>query len=235
MAEVQKVVEEKVIGEGVVQEAKALEEEGLEHLPNWIPKTEIGRAVRAGKITSLEQIWQMGKVVKEPEIIDFFVRDMEERVLKVGRGKRPFKWVQRMTDSGRRNLYSVMVSIGNGKGFVGLGLGKAKEYGGAISAALRNAKLGIIFIKKGCGSWDCGCGGDHSIPVDTVGKCGSVLVTLRPAPKGAGIIANNTTKDILELAGIKDAYSITKGCTKTRANLAKATFAAIRNLSMVKQ
>ncbi len=235
MAEVQKVVEEKVVQEGVIQEAQQIEEVEQEHLPYWIPCTELGKSVKTGKITSLEQIWQMGKVFKEPEIVDFFIRDLEERVLKTGRGKRPFKWVQRMTDSGRRNKYSVMVAIGNGKGFVGLGLGRAKEYGGAIASALRNAKLGLVFAKKGCGSWDCGCGTAHSIPVDTVGKSGSVSVTLRPAPKGTGIIANSTTKDILELAGIKDVYSSTKGHTKTRSNLAKATFDALRNLGMIKQ
>jgi len=235
MAEVQKVVEEKVIKEGVVQEAAAIEEGDQANLGGWVPRTEIGKAIASGKITSLEQIWQMGKAIKEPEIVDYFIKDLEERVLKVGRGKRPFKWVQRMTDSGRRNKYFVMVAIGNGKGFVGLGLGRAKEYGGAIASALRTAKLGILFVKKGCGSWDCGCGANHSIPVNSTGKSGSVIVTLRPAPKGSGIITNSTTKDILELAGVKDVYSATKGHTKTRANLAKATFNALRNLSMIKQ
>ncbi|HIJ98293.1 TPA: 30S ribosomal protein S5 [archaeon] len=235
MPEVQKVVEEKELKEEVVQEAKQIEEAEIDHLPNWIPKTGMGKAIKRGKITSLEELWKMGKVIKEPEIIDYFVHDLQERVLKTGRGKRPFKWVQRMTDSGRRNKYSVMVAIGDNKSFVGLGLGRAKEYGGAIASALRNAKLDIVFVKKGCGSWDCGCGADHSIPVDSYGKSGSVTIILRPAPKGAGIIANNTTRDILELAGVKDVYSSTKGHTKTRSNLAKATFDALRSLSMIKQ
>lgn len=235
MVEKEKVVEEEVIEEAVIEEVKEIEEEEREEIAGWIPRTELGRAVRDGRITSIEQIWEMGKVIKEPEIVDFFLKDLEDRVLKVGRGKRPFKWVQRMTDSGRRNKYFVVVAVGNRNGFVGLGLGKAKEYGNAITSALRNAKLKIIKINRGCGSWDCGCGATHSIPVETAGKSGSVRVFLKPAPKGTGLVASTTSKDILELAGVKDVWSSTKGHTKTRANFAKATFNALFNLANVKK
>ncbi len=235
MPEIEKVVEEKVIKEAVVEGAKAIEAEMREEIIGWNPRTELGRAVKSGKIVSMEQIWEMGKVIKEPEIVDFFLKDLEDHVLKIGRGKRPFKWVQRMTDSGRRNKYFVVVIVGNKNGFIGLGFGKAKEYGGAIASALRNAKLNIIKINRGCGSWDCGCGTLHSIPVETTGKSGSVKVLLKPAPKGTGLVASVTTKEILELAGVKDAWSTTKGHTKTRANFAKATFYSLFNLARVKK
>ena len=133
MPDKEKIIETEVIKEAVVEEVKVIEEELREEIIGWSPRTELGRAVKAGRITSLEQIWEIGKVIKEPEIVDFFLKDLEECVLKVGRGKRPFKWVQRMTDSGRRNRYFVMVTIGNKNGFVGLGIGHGKEYGTAIA------------------------------------------------------------------------------------------------------
>jgi len=166
MAEKEQVIGEAVIKEAVVEEVKVIEAEVREEVSGWIPRTGLGRAVKGGKIASIEQIWEMGKVIKEPEIVDFFLKDLEDRVLKIGRGKRPFKWVQRMTDSGRRNKYFVVVIVGNKNGFIGLGFGKAKEYGAAIASALRNAKLKVIKINRGCGSWDCGCGATHSIPVE---------------------------------------------------------------------
>ncbi len=235
MVEKEKVIEEEVIKEVVIEEVKEIEEELREEVSAWLPRTELGKAVKSGKIASIEQIWEMGKVIKEPEIVDYFLKDLEDRVLRIGRGKRPFKWVQRMTDSGRRNRYFVVVAVGNKNGFVGLGFGKAKEYGGAIASALRNAKLNIVKINRGCGSWDCGCGTLHSIPVEISGKSGSVKVIIKPAPKGTGLVASDTSKEILELAGIKDVWSSTKGHTKTRANLAKATFNSLFNLARIKK
>ncbi|MFO7872707.1 MAG: 30S ribosomal protein S5 [Candidatus Undinarchaeales archaeon] len=212
------------------EEAKKLKEK----YASWKPKTGVGKLVKAGKITSIDEIFTMGKKIQEPEIIDILLPDLEELILKIGSAGRPFKWVQRMTDSGRRNRYFVMVAVGNRKGYLGLGTGTAKEYGGAIEGALRNAKLNVINITMGCGSWDCGCGETHSVPVETKGKAGSVKIELKPAPKGTGLVVNKTSRGILELAGVKDIWSATKGHTATRPNLAKATFNALYNLNKVK-
>ncbi len=205
-----------------------------EKFASWKPKTGIGRLVKAGKVTSVDEIFSMGKKIQEPEIIDILLPDLEELILKIGSAGRPFKWVQRMTDSGRRNRYFVMVAVGNRKGYLGLGTGTAKEYGGAIESALRSAKLNVIKITMGCGSWDCGCGETHSVPVEIKGKAGSVKINLRPAPKGTGLVVNKTSRGILELAGVKDVWSSTKGHTATRPNMAKATFNALYNLNKVK-
>lgn len=230
------VVEKEVIAEAVVEAVKKINVKiRREEDSAWIPRTDLGRSVKEGKIISIEQIWEMGKVIKEPEIVDFFVKDLDEKVLKIGRGQKPFKWMQRMTDSGRRNKYFVMVAVGNKNGFVGLGIGRGKEYGVAIASGLRNAKLSLVKIDRGCGSWDCGCGATHSIPVGVVGKSGSVSLYLKPAPKGTGIVTSVTSRDIIELAGIKDVWSSTQGHTKTRTNFAKASFNALVNLSRVKK
>ncbi len=229
VTEEEEIVEE--VAENIVAEEKKVETD----LDRWVPKSELGQLVKSGKIESIEDIWAMGKVIQEPEIVDYLLPDLEERVLKIGKGaSRPFKWVQRMTDSGRRNKYFVMVAVGNKKGYVGIGIGKAKEYGSAIKNAIRNAKLNLIRVKMGCGSWDCGCGEPHSVPTKTIGKAGSIEVTLQPAPKGTGLIVNKTSRDILELAGIKDVWSMTKGRTAARVNLAKATFNALYNINRVK-
>jgi len=88
----------------------------------------------------------------------------------------------------------------------------------------------VIRIKRGCGSWECGCGGEHSIPYKTKGKSGSVCVVLMPAPKGLGLVANDELKKLLRLAGIKDVWVKTFGNTRMRINLIKAAFNALKNL-----
>lgn len=201
---------------------------------SWEPKTELGRMVKGEKVTSIEEALSTGKRIQEPEIIDILLPDMEEVILKIGSAGRPFRWVQRMTDSGRRNRYYVMVALGNRRGHLGLGSGVAKEYGGAIEAAVRDAKLNVMEVSPGCGSWDCACGGSHSVPIETKGKAGSVSITLRPAPRGTGLVVNEISREILELAGLSDIWSLTKGHTATRSNLAKATFNALYNLNKVK-
>lgn len=201
----------------------------------WFPKTELGSLVKAKKFDSLDDIWKKGKVIKEPEIVDFFLSDLKDRILKLGYAKRPFRWVQRMTDSGRRNKYFVQVVVGNKDGYIGLGGGKAKEFKRAIEKASTLARLNLIKVKRGCGSWDCGCKGSHSIPAEVSGKSGSIKIVLKPAPKGTGLVVNDISKDIIELAGVKDLWSTTFGHTKTRSNVASATFNALKNLGKLKE
>lgn len=193
----------------------------------WEPKTKLGKLVMEGKITSMSQALRSGLPLREPEIVDALLPDLQDEVIHV-------RMVQRMTDSGRRTKFSVMVAVGNSDGFVGLGKAKAKEVGAAIRKALDKAKLNIIEIKRGCGSWECGCGMPHSLPFKVTGKCGSVLVTLKPAPKGVGLAVGDVAKTILRLAGVKDAWEFTRGHTKTTFNYAMATFDALKNTRIVK-
>jgi small subunit ribosomal protein S5 len=107
--------------------------------------------------------------------------------------------------------------------------------GPAIRKAIANAKLNIIEVKQGCGSWECGCGTTHSIPFKVTGKSGSVRVTLVPAPKGIELVASDVIKKILRIAGIKDVWVSTSGETRTKVNSANATFEALKKISMVKR
>ncbi|MAF88954.1 MAG: 30S ribosomal protein S5 [Euryarchaeota archaeon] len=201
-------------------------------LENWKPKTELGREVLAGDYESLDVVWDNGKVIREPEIVDSLLPGLEERILKIGKGQRPFKWVQRMTDSGRRSKYFVAAAVGDKNGYVGFGIGRAKDFSGAISQAMRKARLNLTKVEFGSGSWDeASSEGKHSIPHKVTGKCSSVSLDLLPAPKGTGLVANKISSDLISLAGISDLWTKSRGHTKTRVNMAAATFNALKKLS----
>jgi small subunit ribosomal protein S5 len=135
-----------------------------------------------------------------------------------------------MHKSGRRYTSTAFVAVGNKDGLVGIGKGRAKDSRGAIDKAIKNAKLGLMKVPRGCGSWECGCGGSHSLPYKTIGKSGSVRVTLIPAPRGIGLAVDDETKKILTLAGIKDVWEKTLGNTGARINLISAVFDALKKL-----
>ncbi len=187
----------------------------------WIPKTELGRLVKSGEITDLEQVYERGYTILEPEIVDYLVPDLEDEVLEIS-------MVQRMTDSGRRSSFFAVVVVGNKKGVVGIGTGKATEVRKAIEKAIKDAKMNIIKIRMGCGSWECACGEEHSLPFAVEGKCSSVKVRLMPAPKGTGIVAGETARKVLQLAGVKDVWSKTFGNTRTKVNFARAVLEALK-------
>jgi small subunit ribosomal protein S5 len=139
-----------------------------------------------------------------------------------------------MTDSGRRVRFAVTCIVGNGDGFIGIGRAKGKEVGPSIRKAIDNAKLNIIEIKRGCGSWECGCGQPHALPFEVVGTCGSVTVSIKPAPRGIGLAVGDVAKSLLKLAGVHDAWGFARGNTKTKVNYAMATFEALKMTSTVR-
>jgi small subunit ribosomal protein S5 len=193
----------------------------------WVPKTRIGALVNSGQITSIEEVMAQSAPIKEVQIVDRLLPEMEEEVLDVGR-------VQRVTDSGRRMRFRVVTAVGNLNGFVGIGDAKGKEAGTTIRKAIERSKLHIIQIKRGCGSWECGCGKPHTVPFKTTGRCGSVIVTLMPAPRGVGIVSGKIAKTIIHLAGIQDVWVKTEGHTRTGINFAKAVIQALENTNYVK-
>ena len=202
---------------------------------DWIPKTELGKDVVKGKYSDIYDILKKGLVILEPEIVDYLVQNLKEEVIYIGGVKRTAtKTTTRMHKSGRRYTMSALIVVGDENGIVGMGKESSAEPRKALEKALYHAKLGIIPIKKGCGSWECGCGGNHSIPFIAKGKYGSVVVVLKPAPKGLGIVAHDEAKKILKLAGIKDVWVKTFGQTSTRNNMAYAVFEALKSLSTTK-
>ena len=184
-------------------------------LDEWVPKTKLGRLVKDGHINSIEEILQNNYRIREPEIVDALFPDLRQEVVDVS-------MVQRQSDSGQQKSFRLTVIIGNGEGVLGIGVGKAPEFVPAVRAAEARAKLNITMFRRGCGSWECRCHDPHSIPFEVDGTSGSVKVTLRPAPKGTGLVTADVGKIVLRIAGLHDVWSITKGRSRTSSNFAKA-------------
>jgi small subunit ribosomal protein S5 len=166
--------------------------------------------------------------LREPQIVDALLPEMGDEVINIAS-------VQRMTDSGRRIRFSVTAVTGNRDGFVGLGMAKGKEVGPTIKRAIDRAKINLIEVKRGSGSWQSGEGAPAaSIPFKLFGKCASTEVTLKPAPQGTGLVGGKTARAVLGLAGIQDCWVYTRGQTRTSTNYAKALFAALQNTDDVK-
>ena len=186
----------------------------------WEPRTRLGKQVAEEEITTMEDALNSGLPLKEPEITDQLL-SLEDDVLDIN-------MVQRMTDSGRRVKFRCVVAIGNRDGYVGYAEGRDDQVGSAIQKAIGIAKLNVVNVSRGCGSWECGCGRPHTVALRTSGKAGSVEIELRPAPRGLGLAGGETARSILGLAGIEDIWTRTSGTTRTTVNFAKATFNALR-------
>ncbi|MEM2119233.1 MAG: 30S ribosomal protein S5, partial [Candidatus Bathyarchaeia archaeon] len=132
-------------------------------------------------------------------------------------------------DAGEKSRFKAIVAVGNKDGYIGLGFGKASQVRNAIEKAAANARLNIVPVRRGCGSWECGCGKPHSVPFKVEGKCGSVKIDVIPGPRGLGLVASETAKVIFNLAGIKDCWTRSFGSTRTVPSFAYAVFNALRN------
>lgn len=202
---------------------KEFKEEKVE----WFPQTRLGKLVKEGQVTTMSEALASGLPIREYQIVDALLPEIRDEVLDIN-------MVQRMTDSGRRVKFRATVIVGNGDGFIGIGEGKDVQVGVAIRKAIDTAKMNIISIKRGCGSWECGCGLGHTVPFEVMGKAGSVEVSLKPAPRGLGLASGGTAKKVLEIAGIKDVWTKVSGETRTTINFAKATFDALMRTTTMK-
>ncbi len=203
------------------------DEDNKSNLAEWKPRTKIGQMVKNGEITTVEQIFAYGKPIKEVEIIDMLLPDLEDKVIEIAS-------VQRMTKNNRKQKYRATVILGDRNGHIGIGVGKDVEVKPAISTGIRNAKQNMISVVLGCGSWECNCGTRHSLPLTTKAKCGSAEITLKPAPRGVGVAASATVRTVLELAGIKDMWTFARGRTRDKYNIALAVFNALKSLNELK-
>lgn len=211
-------------------------------LEHWKPKTSLGKKVKAGEITSIDEILDSGAKILEPEIVDTLLPELQTDLLEVGQSKGKFgggkgsiwKQTQKKTSEGNTITFSAFAIVGNKNGYVGMGYGSATETVPAREKAIRKAKLNLIKVRRACGSWACDCRTPHSIPFKVYGKTGSVKMTIMPAPRGTGLTIEKKCGRILGLAGIKDVYSKTQGTTATKLNLFKACFQALKQLEKIK-
>ena len=137
---------------------------------------------------------------------------LEERVVSISR-------VTKVTKGGRHFRFSATMAVGDGKGLVGIGTGKANEVPEAIKKGIQAANKNLCKVAIVDG---------RTVPHDATGVCGKAKVLIKPAKEGTGVIAGGAVRVIVELAGIKDIVSKSLG-SNTKVNVAKATLEALKS------
>ena len=140
----------------------------------------------------------------------------EEKVISIGR-------VSKTTKGGRTMRFTATVAVGDRKGKVGLGTGKANEVPNAISKAIKAAEKNVITVNLVEG---------RTLSHEVIGKCGAAKVLVKPAKAGSGIIVGGPVRNVLELAGVKDIVSKSLG-SNTQINTAKAAMEALKQQKSV--
>lgn len=136
---------------------------------------------------------------------------LEEKVISISR-------VTKVTKGGRTFRFSATMVVGDGKGLVGIGTGKANEVPEAIKKGIQAANKNLVKIPLIDG---------RTIAHEATGTIGRAKVLIKPAPEGSGVIAGGAVRSVVELAGIKDIVSKSLG-SNTQNNVAKATLEALK-------
>lgn len=145
-------------------------------------------------------------------------QEFEERVVTINR-------VTKVVKGGRKFRFSALVVVGDKKGRVGFGLGKANEVPDAIKKGVEEAKKNIINVR---------IINNSTIPHPITGRYGAGEVRLIPASEGTGVIAGGSIRVVLELAGINDILTKCIG-SRTPINMVRATFEGLKNLKTVNE
>ena len=140
-------------------------------------------------------------------------KTLEELVVEI-------KSVVKVTSGGRQRRFSATVVVGDRRGQVGLGMGKANEVPDAIKKAIQEANKNLVKIPLT---------EDRTIAHEVVGIAGASRVLLKPAYAGTGVKAGGAVRAVLELAGIRDILSKALGA-RTKNNMANATLNALKQI-----
>jgi small subunit ribosomal protein S5 len=187
----------------------------------WVPRTTLGKLVATEKITSMKEIYENGYRIQEAGIIKKLLPGIKTEVIDVG-------IVQKQTTNGEYTRFKALVAAGDENGWLGIGQGKSKQMRIAIEKATNQAYLNVSPVKLGCGSWECRCEQTHSVPFKVRGRGGSVTVEIIPGPRGLGLVAGGNIRNLLKLAGLKDAWTKSKGSTNTMTSTSRAVLNCLR-------
>merc|ERR1711916_98391 len=163
-------------------------------------------------IRSLEAVYLFSLPVKEAQIVETFLPEIKDEVMKI-------MPIQKQTRAGQRTRFKAFVIVGDMNGHVGLGVKCGKEVANAIRGAIIAAKLAVIPVRRGY--WGNRFGAVHTVPTKVTAKCGSVSVRLIPAPRGTGLVAARATKRLLQYAGVNDCFTSANGKTATWVTLSR--------------
>jgi len=139
--------------------------------------------------------------------------ELTERVIAINR-------VSKVVKGGKRFKFSVLVVVGDGERYIGVGMGKAREIPEAVRKGIERAKKNLVEVKKV----------GNTIPHPIIANFGAAQVLLRPAAPGTGVIAGAVVRAIMELGGVKDVLTKVIGRTSNPINVAYATVEAVKAL-----
>ena len=137
--------------------------------------------------------------------------ELTDRIITINR-------VSKVVKGGTRFKFSILVVVGDGVRFVGVGIGKAREISEAVRKAIEKAKKNLVDLKKV----------GNTIPHPVLGDFGAARVLLKPAAPGTGVIAGAVVRAIMELGGVKDVLTKVIGRTSNSINVAYATMEAVK-------
>lgn len=135
------------------------------------------------------------------------------------------KAVVKVTKGGRQRRFQAVVLVGNGKGLVGLGTGKANEVSEAVKKARQEANKNVVKLPMVDG---------RTIPHEVIGTKGATRVIIKPAKAGTGVVAGGAVRSVLEIAGYKDVVSKSLGA-RTKINMARATLSALSTMKTIEE
>ena len=145
-------------------------------------------------------------------------KEYEELVIAVNR-------VTKVTKGGRRFRFAATVVVGNRKGTVGFGTGKANEVQDAVKKAIQSATKNVVKIPLV---------DERTIPHEATGESGAARVLIKPAKAGTGLIAGGAVRSVLEIAGYHDVVSKSLG-SRTKINMARATLKALTSMKTIEE
>lgn len=179
----------------------------------WMPRTQLGRAVKSGAYDSLHAVLATGERIKEPGIVDHFNKSFEQYIFVHRR-------VNKAVTSGKLSRFSVLLAIGDRAGIIGIGKAKSRDKRLAVDKALARAKKTLAVVRVGHRD------NPYTVPQRRMVKVASSRVIVEPVSLRTGVVGGKFVKLFCQLAGIRDVRIRLEG-SKNRLNYIQALYHAL--------